>query len=161
MTGVRAGDLGILVLWREEKKKTALFTEKLPPASGLPGGTEVLCWKNRKPGFPGPARPPAGHLPQLPPILIASASHQLLAPLSILTWSIPLAGTQAKLPAKACSMEIGLSFRGAGISQSPLSNLYTAVNLTGTASLLIHEPPDPEGSPLRDQPQAFSVCVSV
>lgn len=43
--------------------------EKASPlllASGLPGGTEALCWENRKQGFPGPVGPPADRLPQLP-----------------------------------------------------------------------------------------------
>lgn len=67
--------LGELSLQQEQKRKTTLFVEKAekarlrPPASGLPGGTEALCWENRKRGFPGPIGPPSGRPPQLPPIL--------------------------------------------------------------------------------------------
>lgn len=132
------------------------------------GGTEVLCWENRKPGFPGPARPPAGHLPQLPPILIASASHQLLL-LSVLVWSIPLAGTQAssfqaKLSAKACSVETRtLLQRGAYLTELRCHLLPSCEPDRHSQPLdaIIHEPPISGGSPLRDQPQAFSVCVCV
>lgn len=83
--GARGQDGGwrLLSLCQEQKRKTTLFMEKaekaspLLLASGLPGGTEALCWENRKQGFPGPVGPPADRLPQLPLILSSSASHQL------------------------------------------------------------------------------------
>lgn len=79
------GELRAAVTVWGGKRKTTLFTEKaspLSPASGLPEGTEVFCWENRKRGFPGPTRPLAGRPPWLPPILEASASCQLTVCLS-------------------------------------------------------------------------------
>lgn len=66
------GAWGLLSLCQEERRKTTLFTEKARPlmlASGLPGGTEALCWENRKRGFPGPA----SHPPAAPPSLLPLA----------------------------------------------------------------------------------------
>lgn len=71
------GAWGLLSLCQEERRKTTLFTEKARPlmlASSLPGGTEALCWENRKRGFPGPA----SHPPAAPPCP-ASAGPQLPA----------------------------------------------------------------------------------
>lgn len=70
-----ARGLGSTVTVPRAERKTTLFMEKAEKArprllaSGLPGGTEALCWENRKRGFPGPIGPPSGHPPQLPPTL--------------------------------------------------------------------------------------------
>lgn len=110
------------------RKRTVSY---LRPVAFL-GGTEVLCWKNRKPGFPGPARPLAGHLPQLPPILIASASHQLLSCLS--SFGPPLCQAVCQRPQHG---DRTLLPRGRYLTEPLLSTLLTALSLTGTASLLM------------------------
>lgn len=125
---------------RGEKKKTTLFTEKERqwPVAFLEG-TEVFCWKNRKPGFPGPVRPLAGHLPQLPPILIAPASHQRLScpfpfgpPLCPMLKSPGL--RQSCLP-KLTAWRQDSRSEGPYHAEHLLLTFLTAGNLTGTASL--------------------------
>lgn len=143
-----------------KRRKQPCLRKRKPVASGLPGGTEVFCWKNRKPGFPGPARPLAGHLPQLPSILIAPASHQLLscpAPSGPLLCPMlrPPAFRQSCLP-KLTAWRQDSPSEGQVPYRTPdahLSHSCEPDRLSRPLVAIIREQLLRVGSPLRDQPQ--------
>lgn len=143
MTGVRVGVLG--GCWycvERKKKKTTLFTEKLPPASGLPGGDRGpllgkqearisrTCQATRRPLAPASANShsfcQSSAAPLVRPCLVHPSGWLLRPP----------AFRQSCLP-KLAVWRLGLSFRGADTSQNSAVTFYPAVNLTGTASLLM------------------------
>lgn len=150
----------MLVLCREEEKKTTLFTEKERqwPAAFL-GGQRSFVGKTGSQDFQDLPGPLAGHLPQLPTILIAPVGHQPLScpfpfgpPLCPMLR--PPAFRQSCLPKLTAWRQDSEGQIPCRIPGAYLSHSCEPDRHSQPLDAIIHGQSLCTGSPLKDQPQA-------